>query len=112
MLVTGYGYGYGYGQFISFSLDIDNTAILKLHQAKYKKKQICGKNAMLCCHSIVVSCPVFVVINYWKHMKKNREKLNYLQTTDYLLLAPYFPLHTEALLLNAEKMQHYKDLHL
>lgn len=38
MLVTGYGYGYGYGQFISFSLDIDNTAILKLHQAKYKKK--------------------------------------------------------------------------
>lgn len=36
MLVT--GYGYGYGQFISFSLDIDTTAILKLHQAKYKKK--------------------------------------------------------------------------
>lgn len=45
-------------------------------------------------------------------MKKNREKLKYLQTTDYLLLAPYFPLHTEALLLNAEKMQRYKDLHL
>lgn len=33
MLVT--GYGYGYGQFIFFSLDIDTTAILKLHEAKY-----------------------------------------------------------------------------
>lgn len=35
MLVT--GYGYGYGQFIFLSLDIDTTAILTLHQEKYKK---------------------------------------------------------------------------
>lgn len=68
---------------------------------------------MLCFHSVVVSCPVLWLSN--KLLQTYEEKQRKVEIPpNYRLFAvgPLLSLQTEALLLDAEKTQRYKDLHV